>query len=85
MKTNIFNPSLEYPYLAVYGKQTDLSFIRDIKPEDIIVVSLVTMPSKGDKEVYVQRILGGAPAFVTQKEEEDYTPLPKGFKVEITQ
>lgn len=81
MKIVTTNPNPRtYPYLAIWaGEDQGIPANELISPGEILVVSKL----KNDK-VYVHRLIGGDEGYITQAEAE-YTPLPRGFTVEITQ
>lgn len=74
MKTTIQHPEKQYPYLAVWTNGEGIT--KEIKIDDIVVVSLVDVPNQ-DKKPYIQPLLGGKGGYFTT-EEKCYTPIPKG-------
>ncbi len=86
MKVVTSVPKKQYPYLA-YWVGSDKTFTKEmltnLKKEDIVLISTIENEF-GDNEVYVQRLFGGALAFLTSNE-EDYEPLPNGYSIHITQ
>jgi hypothetical protein len=75
----IKEPTIEYPYLAVYSESKKLDFEYGIR--DILIVSLVPLDSKGhEKRVCFQPLVGGEELTVIHSE-EFYVPLPKNVKV----
>lgn len=80
MKIKTIKPELTYPYLAVWtGRDNHIEVDLDnIKTDELLLVSKV------GQQIYVQRLLGGHDGFYT-KNEFEYTPLPAGFEVTITQ
>lgn len=81
-----FNPEKSYPYLAVWtGSNKPISATEAIKLkiEDMVLISLVKVNSE-DNQAYVQYLAGNKVGYITKREDE-YSPLPKGFRITITQ
>ncbi len=82
MKITKQNPEKKYPYLAVYTGGA--KFIDDAYGiDEVFVISIQTRPNQ-DSVKYAQLLNGSREGYVTTKE-EDYTPLPAGTKITITQ
>lgn len=83
MTTELLNPEKEYPYMAVFtGTVFDGNF-DEIEVESILVISMQRKASGCDLEPYAHNLTGGVGYFLSN--EDEYTPLPKGFKVTLTQ
>jgi hypothetical protein len=86
MNVTTYYPEKEYPYLAIWvGKNEtlDLNSIKNIKKEDIVLISMAR-DDEGNEQPYVQNLLGGGKGYFT-KSEDEYCPLPKGYSVTICQ
>lgn len=86
---NIEHKPLEkaYPYLCVLtlGDHLNDAQIKNIKNEDILVMSLVKEKQDDDEpKLYVSSLTGAKVGYFTKKE-SDYFRLPNGFEVKITQ
>ena len=73
----------EYPYLAIMTFGDPVSSTKKHNVDDILVVSMVSENGE-DAKLYVQHLNGCKQGWFA-KGEKDYAPLPKGFKVSITQ
>ena len=83
MKTTQEIPVREHPYLAIMtaGDPTELGKVYDI--DEIFIVSMISKDGNKTKP-YVQYVNGRAEGWFT-KDEKDYAPLPKGYKITIEQ
>lgn len=86
MKVTKQFPEKEYPYLATWAngnKYLSDRLISSLEVKDIVLISMVEVEDK-DNQVYVQQILGGKQAYIT-KNEDEYCPLPKGYRLILEQ
>jgi hypothetical protein len=86
MKTEIKTPQKEYPYLAIWvGLDQYLTEkqISEIRPKDIVIISLVQNSDEIAKQPFVQHLLGGSEGGFTNSE-SDYCPLPIGFSITLS-
>lgn len=77
-------PEKEYPYLAVFNEE-----LENFEPSEVVMVSLINEeePKEGAEAgemVWIQFIDGHREGWITDKE-SDYTPLPSGYTITITQ
>ena len=87
MKITIEPTEITYPYLAIWtggrNEALDQAQIADIKIHNIVIVSMVSENGE-DAKPYIQKLLGGEPAYFTGAEHE-YAKLPIGYKIQLIQ
>jgi hypothetical protein len=84
MKATQKYPRISYPYLAVWtGPDTPLEQ-KNYPLEDIVVVSMIQENQDEDLKPFVQPLIGGKKGYFT-KNEEEYSALPQGYEITLTQ
>jgi len=80
-------PRTTYPYLATWtgkGEILDPKLIHNVKLEDIVLISMVTVEDQEDHQAYIQFVIGNRQGYLT-KNEDEYCPLPTGYSITLTQ
>lgn len=84
MNVEISKTQLDYPYLAVWTGRDNI-LPQNIEPDKILILSVKLNPAKNMTMVHIHSLTGSIQDYFTTEEGGEYTPLPNGYKITLTQ
>jgi hypothetical protein len=84
MKITQKYPRQSYPYLAVWTGVDNYLEKSEYNPSEVVMISMLQENQGEDLKPFVQYLDGSKEGYFT-KSEKDFTPLPNGYEITLTQ